>query len=741
MAIRIGDPSGRTTFGVCHVSVWFAIGLVSFWVGVAISPAHAQTVTSTVTYTYGDEITGHTNSIGRLALVEEKEGSTTVVRSTSFDYDVRGNITKTVKVIESATYTTQQTYDSLNRVETVTYPDGEVVTNAFDPAGNLDTVSGLKGGVTTNYVTDTQYDAFGKRTQMTFGNGTQTTYTYDPNAFRLQQLATTGPGGPLQTLSYTYDAVGNVLAITDGVNAAYNESFGYDDLHRLTSATGPYGALTYAYDQIGNMTCNSQLGPCTASSANYGYPPSGASSVRPHAANQAGANTYTYDANGNMTSAIDSVSSVAWRTLSYDVDNRPTSIVASGGTATLAYDYTGERVRKTVGGALTTYVGALYECSTSCTKYLFAGSTRVALKAGTSVLYFHGNHLGSTHVVTDGAGAKVEEIHYYPYGATYSDTGAVGVTRKYTGQEFDPESGLYYYGARYYDPVLGRFISADSLGARLGQPQSFNRYSYVLNNPLRYTDPTGHVECEGFWGCTKAYASAAWEGVKSWASNAWDTVTGWFGGGSGSGTGTSVGSGVGDGWSGAPRGGNTGGSSRGSTGFLGGENLWTPGSWAAYIVSDEGMASLPRVAQSVELDSVSVLPLRNPNSLNARAATRDIPPGAIVNLIVERGNPVDPGPGHPRQGTLAPPNFEEIGRVPGTVQPNGSVTFPGVDVSTSGDFRYFRLTVDFQPGPSRLFTPFTPGNPRGCAPCRESPPGSAGYDQTLPPHRRPWGGE
>ncbi len=470
----------------------------------------------------------------------ETEGGL-VVRSTTFDYDVRGNITQTVKGLDGTTYTTRQTYDSANRVETVTYPETttpEVVTNTYDPAGHLKTVTGVKAGVTTTYVTDIQYDAFGKRTQITFGNGTQTTYTYDPNAFRLQQLATTGPGGPLQTLSYTYDAVGNVNTIADGVSAASNESFGYDDLHRLTGATGAYSALRYAYDQIGNMTCNSQLGPCTATSPNYAYPPSGATSVRPHAVNQAGPYTYTYDANGNMTGG-------AGRTLSYDVNNRPTSITAGGQTATFAYDYTGERVKKAVaGGTTTTYVGALYECSASCTKYIFAGSTRVALKAGTSVLYFHGNHLGSTHVVTDGAGAKAEEIHYYPYGDRYSDTGAVGVTRKYTGQELDGETGLYYYHARYYDPVLGRFVSADPIGINLSNPQTLNRYSYVTNNPINLTDPTGYCGFSSFGDfgdCFVQAGQALWNGAKtvgSWIADgaSWLgtglTGGGWGGGGS-----------------------------------------------------------------------------------------------------------------------------------------------------------------------------------------------------------------
>ncbi|MFZ5862304.1 MAG: RHS repeat domain-containing protein [Nitrospirota bacterium] len=413
------------------------------------------------------------------------------MRSASFDYDVRGNITRTVRVLDGATYTTDQTYDSLNRIETVTYPDTptrEVVTQTYNSAGSLATVTGVDGGVTTNDVTDIQYDAFSKRTRLVLGNGTQTDYTYDADTFRLQQLRTLGPGGVLQHLNYTYDAVGNVQTIRDGLSAGYNESFDYDDLHRLTGAFGAYGSLTYAYNQIGNMTCNSQLGPCSATSANYAYPPSGVTSVRPHAVNQAGPYTYTYDANGNMTSG-------AGRSLTYDVNNRPTSMTVGGSTVAFAYDYSGERVRKqVVGGAMTTYVGAIYECAASCTKYLFAGSTRVAQKTSDgTVAYFHGNHLGSTHVVTNSSGTAVEEIHYYPYGGTYSDSNgeAGGVNRRYTGQEIDIETGLYYYHARYYDPVLGRFISADTGGIRIDDPQTLNRYSYVLNNPLRFIDPNG----------------------------------------------------------------------------------------------------------------------------------------------------------------------------------------------------------------------------------------------------------
>jgi len=86
----------------------------------------------------------------------------------------------------------------------------------------------------------------------------------------------------------------------------------------------------------------------------------------------------------------------------------------------------------------------------------------------------------------------VEEIHYYPYGETLSDTGSVSVKHKFTSQELDSETGLYHYGARCYDPALGRFTTADSIVPDPTNPQSLNRYSYVQNNPIKYTDPSGH---------------------------------------------------------------------------------------------------------------------------------------------------------------------------------------------------------------------------------------------------------
>ena len=102
---------------------------------------------------------------------------------------------------------------------------------------------------------------------------------------------------------------------------------------------------------------------------------------------------------------------------------------------------------------------------------------------------------GSASLATDASGATLANsaTRYYPFGETR--TGSMPTDHQYTGQRFEAGFGLYDYGARWYDPVLGRFVQADTIVPSPGKPQDFNRYSYVLNNPLKYTDPTGHAYC------------------------------------------------------------------------------------------------------------------------------------------------------------------------------------------------------------------------------------------------------
>jgi len=108
--------------------------------------------------------------------------------------------------------------------------------------------------------------------------------------------------------------------------------------------------------------------------------------------------------------------------------------------------------------------------------------------------YYHTDHLGSPLAMTDAAGSVVWRRNYKPFGEEINLGGLARNTHKFTGKEFDPGTGLYYYGARYYDPVIGRFITVDPAKGKPGNPQSWNRYVYCLNNPYKYVDPNGRFE-------------------------------------------------------------------------------------------------------------------------------------------------------------------------------------------------------------------------------------------------------
>ena len=442
-----------------------------------------------VVYVYDDTVTTF-NRKGRLKQVTDASGNVT------FEYDSRGRISKSTKVLDAVTYVTTSIYDGLGRLKEVTYPSTPAKTVEYLYTGPvLDKVQDKAGSGTTIYATYMNYTSQGQPQTTTYGNGVVTTNTYaDPahatcvpaNSFRLCTLKTQKGTNPvLQDLTYTFTADGDVDLITDPLNG--NQDFGYDVLDRLTSATGPYGTggatatLTYAYNQIGNLTNNSQLGA-------YTYPTSGAGVVRPHTVTAAGGNSYSYDNNGNLTSG-------AGRTLTWNLENKPLTVVQGGTTTTFVYDGDGGRVKKIVGTTTTRYISTLYECdNTNCSRFIWAGSTRVAtIAASGTIHYWHGDHLGSSSVITDSTGAKVQALTYYPYGATRTNVPGtpVNVPYKFTGKELD-NTGLYYYEARYYDPTLGRFISADTMIGHMFDPQDLNRYAYARNNPILYTDPTGH---------------------------------------------------------------------------------------------------------------------------------------------------------------------------------------------------------------------------------------------------------
>jgi len=161
-------------------------------------------------------------------------------------------------------------------------------------------------------------------------------------------------------------------------------------------------------------------------------------------------------------------------------------------------DYSGQRIKKTVAqsGITTRFAGQLYEEDNTGAEYqhVFVGNTRVATIAPLGVQFYHGDHLGSRSVVTDSDGLEVDHIDYKPFGEiNRHDAVASEEGHHFTDQYRDDETELYYYGARYYNPKVGRFTQADTIVPEPGNPQALNRYAYVFNNPLNLVDPSGNI--------------------------------------------------------------------------------------------------------------------------------------------------------------------------------------------------------------------------------------------------------
>ncbi|WP_049767488.1 RHS repeat-associated core domain-containing protein [Roseiflexus sp. RS-1] len=233
---------------------------------------------------------------------------------------------------------------------------------------------------------------------------------------------------------------------------------------------------TYAYDRLGNLRVKAGVG--------YEYP--AARQPRPHAPIRVGGQPYAYDANGNLTSG-------GGRTFVWNGWNQLAGVSQAGLTETYTYDAAGARVTRTSNGATVVTVADLWERTVGGATthfYRFGADIIGVRRSDQGTLYLFSDHLGSVSAATTASGTLVGMQHYDPWGRVR--TGGIGLTaRTFTGQRLDA-TGLLYYHARYYDPTLGRFISPDSIVPEPGNPQSFNRFAYVYNNPLKYTDPTGH---------------------------------------------------------------------------------------------------------------------------------------------------------------------------------------------------------------------------------------------------------
>jgi RHS repeat-associated protein len=187
----------------------------------------------------------------------------------------------------------------------------------------------------------------------------------------------------------------------------------------------------------------------------------------------------------------------------------PTSTPGSAPlNASFVYDGDGQRVKSVINNTTTYFVGSHYEVVNGVvTKYYYAGSQRIAMRTNGTLNYLLGDHLGSTSLVTDANGQNPIETRYTAWGEVRYVSGNMPTKYQYTGQFSDSYINLLWYGSRHYDPALGRFTSPDTIVPLASQGvQAWDRYAYVNNSPINYTDPSGHgVDCGIGMGCVSPY--------------------------------------------------------------------------------------------------------------------------------------------------------------------------------------------------------------------------------------------
>jgi len=476
-----------------------------------------------VTFEYDQGLFG----VGRLTGIVDESGST------DFAYDAFGNLLSQTKIVilspgEEVAYTTSYTWDAADRVLTLTYPNGRIVTYERDTLGRVSTVSTTFDGVTVDVVHHVRYLPNGPVRSLMYGNLLATQRRFDTD-YRL--IAETV--GPMRHVSYVYDAASSVSSITDHVFPARSQSFEYDALDRLVSESGIYGDITYQYDRVGNRLEREITEGATTKLETLLYQSSPVSSNRLVQIDKGNFNLFNlhYDAAGNVT-----LSELARKFYVYSDTGRLaetqdgwgelvasyyynalgqrmlTKQAASDKGFLLHYDMAGRIIGMTNMNTISTSPRRVLDrdyiwlddmpVAMMLTRYKPDGTTPQSIER----TYLHPDHLNTPRVGTDDTGVVVWEWVDDAFGSGAPDLNPDGdgtlvrIRLRFPGQILDPDSGYYYNYFRDYERNLGRYVQSDPIGITAG----LNTYTFVINNPLAYTDSLG-LEMECHWVTTEVF--------------------------------------------------------------------------------------------------------------------------------------------------------------------------------------------------------------------------------------------
>lgn len=483
-----------------------------------------------VTRKSGQELSSWTwdeapHGVGQLASTQSADQ-----HKEAYEYDSIGRLTAVhTTPLENPTYTTRLEYDK-GRVSRITYPRGShepglSVRYQYDNQGLLIAVLRDNQRLNEALWRWTAVDDLGNATQERFGNGLKTKRVYNPLTGLLEHTETgeglaTGPiNNPFQSLSFGYDENHNLKFRTDEL-LGLEEDFNYDELNRLTSARVGAQITNYQYDEIGNIRAIYNKGRPKI----WKYDPN-----HPHAVKQAfrDGNTldFSYDKLGRQT--LRNVPHSGPTQIRYTSFNKPKAFTPRGeasssqnSSVSLTYNSFHNRVTKVSAQGDTLYINQLYErfvdASTGETtiKYFVTNQERVVAviqnkrepfslkqpwKESTS--YLHPDHLGSPTLITNQDGKTEARRSYDAFGKarswhdwTSAPEGSSEALQAsgFTGHEDEEELGLVHMQGRMYDPNISRFLTPDPIIQAPTFSQSWNRYAYVFNNPLNFTDPTGY---------------------------------------------------------------------------------------------------------------------------------------------------------------------------------------------------------------------------------------------------------